>query len=54
VGITTQCAHCGRPLHIEMDSKLKYQVTDEGAEPLVFLPDINWATFGEPNIIDAY
>ena len=46
--------HCGRPIHMEIDSALGYRVAEEGAEPLVFLPDINWATFTEPNIIDAY
>jgi len=41
-------------MRIEVDSKLRYHVDDEGAEPLVFLPHVNWATFAEPNIIDAY
>jgi hypothetical protein len=41
-------------MHIEVDSALQYRVMEEGAEPLVFLPQIDWATFTEPNIIDAY
>lgn len=25
-----------------------------GADPLVFMPDVAWNTFTEPNILDAY
>jgi len=41
-------------MRIELDSELKYRVADEGVEPLVFCPHVNWAAFTEPNIIDAY
>jgi len=41
-------------MRIEMGSELKYRVADEEAEPLVFVPHVNWVTFTEPNIIDAY
>ena len=56
VEIETECAHCGRPLSITIDSDLRYQVqnADEGAEPLVFEPLIDWATFTEDTIIDAF
>jgi hypothetical protein len=41
-------------MRIEVDSELRCRVGEEGAEPLVFQPHINWATFTEPNIIHAY
>jgi hypothetical protein len=41
-------------MHITVDSELRYRVNEEGAEPLVFQPYINWETFTEPNIIHAY
>jgi hypothetical protein len=41
-------------MRIEIDSELKCRVVEEGAEPLMFEPSINWATFQEPNIIHAY
>jgi len=41
-------------MHIELDSAMQYRVAEEGAEPLIFLPQINWKNFSEPNIIDAY
>jgi hypothetical protein len=41
---------------LTIDSDLRYHVfgADEGAEPLVFQPLIDWTTFTEPNIIDAF
>lgn len=33
---------------------MQYQVASEGAEPLLFEPSVDWATFTEPNIIHAY
>lgn len=54
VAITTQCAHCSRPLHVTIDSDLRYQVDELGAEPLVFQPLIDWTAFTEPTIIDAF
>ena len=54
VSIRTECAHCAQPMHITLDSELRYSVNEEGAEPLVFEPHINWETFTEPNIIHAY
>ena len=52
--IETQCAHCGQPLHLTVDSQMGYQVSETDAEPLVFRPEIDWSTFTEPNIIDAF
>ena len=41
-------------MRIGLDSELRYEVRDTGARPLVFEPDIDWSTFTEPNIINAY
>jgi hypothetical protein len=54
VRISTECAHCQQPLHIEVDSGMGYDVQEASAEPLVFEPQVDWATFEEPNIIHAY
>ena len=39
---------------ITIDSDMKFSVCEDGAEPLVFMPHVDWETFAEPNIIDAY
>jgi hypothetical protein len=41
-------------MHITVDSELKYRVEEEGAQPLIFEPHVNWETFTGPNIIDVY
>ena len=52
--IETVCAHSGRPISITIDSDMKFSVCEDGAAPLVFMPHVDWKTFAEPNIIDAY
>jgi hypothetical protein len=53
-GIETECAHCGWPIHIEMDSELRYSVLEPDAEPLVFVPMVEFDRLEDPSIIDAF
>ena len=52
--IQTECAHCGKELHIQMDSQLHYSVTEPDARPLVFVPMVDFSTLEDPSIIDAF
>ena len=52
--ITTECAHCQRPLHIEIDSELNYRVIEADAQPLVYAPMVNFGELDDPSIIDAF
>lgn len=52
--ITTECAHCQQPLHIEIDTELNYRVIEPDAEPLVYAPMVNFGELDDPNIIDAF
>jgi hypothetical protein len=52
--IQTSCAHCGLPIHIHIDSDLHYRVAETKADPLVFVPMINFARLKDPSIIDAF
>ena len=52
--VSTQCAHCDRPLHLEIDSELHYRVVEEGVEPLVFSPIVDFDKLEDPSIIDAF
>jgi hypothetical protein len=54
VAVETECAHCAERLQLELDSELTYRVNSAGAEPLVFMPHVEWAAFNEPNIIHSY
>lgn len=52
--IETECGHCQRPIHIEIDSELNYRVREADAEPLVLVPLVDAAKLGEPSIIDGF
>jgi hypothetical protein len=39
---------------MEVDSQLRFQGVSDGAEPMVFEPEIDWAKFKKPNIIHDY
>jgi hypothetical protein len=52
--IQTECAHCGKGIHIEVDSELNYSVSDPHAEPLIFVPMVNFSTLEDHSIIDAF
>jgi hypothetical protein len=41
-------------MQIEIDSELRYRVEAAGAEPLVFVPLVNFEKLKDPRIIDAF
>jgi hypothetical protein len=53
VTFQTECAHCARPLRVTVDSNLQC-VAEEGAQPLVFIPEVNFEKLKAPNIIDDF
>jgi hypothetical protein len=53
VAVTTECAHCARPIRIEVDSELNYSA-DEASDAFVFLPMVNFEKLKAPNIIDDF
>jgi hypothetical protein len=52
--IKSECAHCANPVTIELDDKLKYRITEEGASPVVFIPIVDFKKLADPCIIDAF
>jgi hypothetical protein len=52
--VETKCHHCGQNLHLNVDSSMQIVVQEQGAEPWVFMPDMDWDHFAERTIIDAY
>jgi len=52
--IETVCGHCNWPLVIEIDSDLNYRVLDEKADPIVYVPMVDFETLEDPSIIDAF
>jgi hypothetical protein len=54
VTFASECAHCGRPLWIEIGSDLHYQVDSEGTGALVFVPMVDFAKLRAKSIIDDF
>jgi hypothetical protein len=54
VTIQTECGHCHKPLHLEVDSDLNFRVQEPQAAPLVFVPRMNLQKLDDPSIIDAF
>ncbi len=53
VSIDSECAHCSRPMRLELDSELVCRVAD-GADPLIFVPLVNFERLKDPSITDAF
>jgi hypothetical protein len=53
VTIRTECAHCARSLEIEIDDQLGYRVA-EAAEPVIFVPLVDFEKLKDPSIIHAF
>lgn len=53
VQIRTECAHCARPLHLEVDSELHHRVA-EAADPLIFVPLVDFAKLKDLSIVDSF
>jgi len=41
-------------LHIEVDSELRVRLSEVAADPLVFLPLVDFAKLKDPSIIDSF
>ncbi len=52
--VNTECAHCSRPMGIEIDSDLNYTVREESCEPIIFVPDVNLFKVEDESIINAF
>ena len=52
--VSTECGHCGAPLHLEIDSELNYQVGEQEAQPLIYVPFVDFQKIDDPSIIDQF
>jgi hypothetical protein len=52
--IETECAHCARPIRLQIDGNLNAVVLSEGATPMVYVPMVDFAKLDDPSIIDAF
>ena len=52
--ITTECAHSGNKLIIELDSEMNCLISEESISPLAFAPIVNFEKLKEPSIINSF
>jgi hypothetical protein len=52
--IETEGAQSGTPIKVEIDSDLNFSVPDSDANPLIFVPMVDFSTLEDPSIIDAF
>jgi len=53
VTVRTECAHCTRPLQIDIDDRLAFRAV-EAADPLIFVPLVDFEKLKDPSIIHAF
>lgn len=54
MSVETECAHCSQPMHVEINSDLDYSVRQEGADPLVLVPEVDLYKPEETSIIQSF
>lgn len=54
VNIKTECQHCGKPIHLELNNNLEFNLEQENAAPMLVKPIVDFAKLKEPNIINAF
>jgi hypothetical protein len=54
VDIRSICGQSGRPLRLTVASDLRWSAHASNVQHLLFVPSVDWQTFGAPNIINAY
>jgi hypothetical protein len=54
IAVTSECAHCKKPLHIEIDSDMNYHCSERDCSPMVFVPQVDFRGLKDPNIIEAF
>ena len=52
--VTTECAHCSEPMHLEIDSEARGEVAEVGADPVTFVPLVDFSKLADPCITDVF
>ncbi len=52
--VTTECAHCSETMHLEIDSSAHCKVAEAGADPIVFVPRVDFSKLPDRCITDAF
>ncbi len=54
VSVVTECAHCSEPMHLEIDSAARCTVAEAGAQPITFVPLVDFSKLADRCITDVF
>jgi len=54
IRVNSECAFSKRPMIMEIDSDMNCSCEDRSSEPVIFVPEVDFKTLKQPNIIDAF
>lgn len=54
VQVTSECAHCGERIGLEIDNKARSRVIDSATDPIAFIPDVDFSRLADKCITDAF
>lgn len=54
IQVETECAHCKRPMQMEIDSAVNCRCLEPDCRPIIFVPQVDFSRLKDPNIIDAF
>ena len=52
--VVTECAHCTEPMHLEIDSEARCTVAEAGADPITFVPIVDFSKSADRCITDVF
>jgi len=54
VSVVTACAHCAKPMHLEIDSTARCSVSEAGADPITFFPEVDFSKMADRCITGVF
>jgi hypothetical protein len=52
--IETHCGLSQEPIRLEIDSKMNYQISTPGAQPVIYVPMVDFDKLKDASIIDGF
>ncbi len=54
VSVATECVHCSEPMRLEIDSAARCTVAEAGADPITFVPQVDFSKLADRCITDVF
>ncbi|HMK64252.1 MAG TPA: hypothetical protein VK564_00560 [Thermodesulfobacteriota bacterium] len=54
IRVETVCAHCGEPMHFEVDQEMSCSCPEGEPSPIIFVPEVDLSRLKQPHIIEAF